>query len=171
MTIETPDIDELVRDLRRPLYHLALRTVRDPHHAQDLVQDGLSTIHRKRDSYRGEGSFRAWAFRVVRNLCLNHLKRHRTHVSLDALRESRGTDGVDGAPAPVQQAEAAERQALLWRALDRLPERSREVLLMKEFDGLKYREIAVVLEIPIGTVMSRLHDARERLRRELEGVL
>lgn len=165
------EFDEAVRDLRLPLYHLALRIVRDVHHAQDLVQEGLSTIHRKGTSWRGEGTFRAWAFRIVRNLSLNHLRRHRPHVSLEALREEKGVERVDGCLRPEEVAQDAERQRLLWEALTRLPDRSREVLMLREFDGLKYREIATVLEVPIGTVMSRLHDARERLRRELEGRL
>ena len=73
------EMREIVRIYRRPLYFFALRFVRDPHTAQDLVQDGLSAIHRKRHSFTGTGSFRGWIFQVVRNLCLNHLERHKPH--------------------------------------------------------------------------------------------
>jgi len=145
--------------------------VRDQHSAQDLVQDGLSAIHRKRHTFSGRGSFRGWVFQLMRNLCLNHLRRHKPHLSLDALHEDRGLEQVGSEPQPDEQTLRAEQRRLLWQAIDGLPERSREVLMLREFDGLRYREIAQVLEIPIGTVMSRLHDGRERLRRELEGIL
>ncbi len=87
------------------------------------------------------------------------------------MRERQGAQQHDVAPQPEQETLTAELKDLIWQAIDRLPDKSREVLLLREFDGLRYREIAQVLAIPEGTVMSRLHQARERLRRELEDAI
>lgn len=134
----------------------------DPERADDLVQDTLERAWGRFSMWQRRGAVRAWMFGIMHNL----------HI--DRLRSQRRTpeDAVDDDFADTTAGVAAgDRLELrdLERALQRLPVEHREVLLLVGVEELSYKEIATVIGVPIGTVMSRLSRARERLRAELEG--
>jgi len=140
---------------------------RDATGADDLVQDTLARAWEKRRLWRAGTDLRAWLFTIMHNVFVNQLARARSDartVSLEAIAEN-------GAPAQTQaDGGPIDRIALLEvaRQLDRLPPDQREVLILAAVEELRYDEIAVALGIPIGTVMSRLSRARDKLRRMTE---
>ncbi len=136
----------------------------DPHRADDLVQDALARAWEKRDLWQAGTDLRAWLFTIMHNVHVNQiasLRREAGNVSLDA-------EGEYGAAWQVSvrggQQDRVELQQVLQH-VGRLPVEQREVLLLAAVEELRYEEIANVLVIPIGTVMSRLSRARERLKR------
>ena len=142
-------------------YTLAYQVLRDADDAADAVQDAIVAVLGKPRAYDpARGALRPWFFRVVRNRALDLLKQRRPGADLlDGL-----SDPTDG---PESMASAAERDRALWDALMRLDEQQRATVLMRDYLGLSYAEIAAVAEIPAGTVMSRLHRGRLRLRENL----
>ena len=136
--------------------------------AMDVSQEAFVRAWRHIRGYRGESAFFTWYSTILRKVCLTwHGKRHRRKDSqpLDAARMS----GPSADPASV--AEDNEQAELLRRAILRLTSKHREIIVLKHFEDLSYRQIADALEIPAGTVMSRLHAARGALRNELRGDL
>jgi RNA polymerase sigma-70 factor (ECF subfamily) len=149
--------------LRR--YARALTGTREA--ADDLVQDALERAWTKRALWRPDSNLRAWLFAVMHNVFVNSVKRARPMASLDALNE-------DGGAEPIASSASAETDAALREmsaALAQLPMEQRQVVLLVGLEQLTYAEAAEVLEVPIGTVMSRLSRGRDRLRQLLdEGV-
>jgi RNA polymerase sigma-70 factor (ECF subfamily) len=136
----------------------------DPHRADDLVQDALARAWEKRRLWQTGTDLRAWLFTIMHNVYVNQLaltRREAGNVSLDAEGENGPAWQV---PVHGNQQEHVELLEVLQQ-VDRLPTEQREVLLLAAVEELHYEEIASVLVIPIGTVMSRLSRAREKLRR------
>jgi RNA polymerase sigma-70 factor (ECF subfamily) len=146
-------------------YNLACWLLRDPHDAEDAAQDAFLRAHRAIDRFRGNDG-RAWLLAIVRNTCYSALRRKRRRPE-----EVVFEDELHGSTEDPAEANALAWQEikgdLLRQALERMPAEYREVLVLHEIEGLAYREIADVAEIPIGTVMSRLARARRKLRSEL----
>jgi RNA polymerase sigma-70 factor (ECF subfamily) len=141
------------------LHRMARALTGNRHAAEDLVQETFLRGLRSFDSFRGE-SFRAWMAAIMRNL----------HRDRPMSTEIPADDGWmhelrDPAPDPEQSAVAADRAERLRSLVGALPERLREVLVLREFGGLSYAQIATALSLPVGTVMSRLAHARDDLRR------
>ena len=165
---------ELVNRYMRRAYYAALGLVGSPDDALDLSQEAFARAFRARASIDPERPFYAWLYQIVRRLCFNFLRDRRTRLrrmgeATAYLIDQAGVGAVRNDPA--RNAERAELRARVSAAMERLPEREREVLVLKEFEDLRYREIAELLGIPIGTVMSRLYTARRNLALELEDVL
>ena len=150
-------IVELIPRLRR--YARAL--VGDRARADDLVQDTLERAWNKFHLWRPGSDLRAWLFTVMHNVHVNQVRASRNHTMLD-------DDGEEMAVAPVQGAALEIRD--LERALALIPAEQREVLLLIALEDMTYAEVANALGIPIGTVMSRLSRAREKLRGLMYGV-
>ena len=151
-------------------HNLARWLVRDPSIAEDVVQDAYERACKYFAAFRG-GSGRAWLLQIVRNAAYSTLKaqRRRMEVSLSGMRAT-DEDGVemdlpDSSPGP--EAALAQRQdlAALDDALEALPVAWRECLILREVEALSYKEMARIMEVPIGTVMSRLARARQALQR------
>jgi len=136
--------------------------------AMDVSQEAFVRAWRHIRGYRGESAFFTWYSTILRKVCLTwHGKQHRR-------MDTQPLDTVDvSSPAadPAGVAEDNERAELLRRAILRLTTNHREIIVLKHFEELSYQQIAAVLEIPVGTVMSRLHAARKALRNELRGDL
>ena len=143
-------------------YTLARYLLRDQHDAQDAVQDAVLRALRYFETYR-EGDARAWLLAIVRNCCLTRHRKARVERANIALVED--VDVVHEAAGRATDARAVEQseRAALQRALDGLPAEFREVIVLREVQGLSYREISDVVGVPIGTVMSRLARGRRRL--------
>ena len=161
----------LARDLTLPhldsAYNLARWLMGSPQDASDAVHTAFLRAARYVHTYAG-GNARAWWLSIVRNCCLAILSGRRTReVSLDEL-EAGGDDlPATYADEPEEQLHLAQSAALIARELARLPGEFREVLVLREIEDLPYREIAEVLGVPIGTVMSRLARARRMMRKAL----
>jgi RNA polymerase sigma-70 factor, ECF subfamily len=147
-------------------YGFARWLARDPVLAQDLAQEAMLRALRYFHAFRGEEA-RPWLLRIVRNTW-SDLRQRRgvTDRPLDEI-DDRPSDGPD----PEQSALAGDRRRQIASALAALPAESREILVLREIEDLSYKHIASVLDLPIGTVMSRLARAREKLAAELRGRL
>lgn len=147
-------------------YGFARWLTRDPVEAQDVAQEAMLRALRYFHAFRGEEA-RPWLLRIVRNTWSDmRLTRRGERVSLDEAESV-----VDGGPDPEQSALAGDRRRQIAAALAALPEESREVLVLREIEELSYKHIAAILDLPIGTIMSRLSRAREKLAVELGGRL
>lgn len=161
--------EELARRVRRRAYVLALQLVGNPDEARDIVQDSMLRFFRHLDRIDAERPVAPWLYQIVRNRVrdLKRRERVRRQESLDALREGGRPETVDPRADPAADAARRELQERLWKALGGLTEPHREIVVLRDYQDLSYREIAAVLDIPLGTVMSRLHAARSHLRRIL----
>lgn len=156
--------EALMTRYRNRAYGMALGYVGNHDDAMDTVQKVFIRIHRSLDRFRAGEPFFPWFYRIVRNTALNQKRdesRHKGDCPLEWVTEPARL------PSPLQAAEAEEMRARLWSAIETLSDELREVFLLYTFQGLKYREIADLLDIPLGTVMSRLHGARRRIRQHL----
>ncbi len=146
---------ELVRVHGARIRRLARAMLGQAADADDAVQEILLRVQEKAASFDGRGSFRAWLRRLAVNHCLNVIAQRRR-------REGR-VDAIDLDALAAPERVSFDTREALDRALGRLPSDQRAALVLREIEGLSYREIAQALSIPIGTVMSRLARARERL--------
>ena len=168
---ESAAFGELVQRYMRRAYFAALGLVGSPEDAMDLSQEAFVRAFRARQRIDPDLPFYAWLYQILRRLCFNYVRdrrvrRNRLDEAWDWLTDEASRRTVaDNPERAVQRAEARRR---VQAAIARLNDRDREVLVLKEFEGLRYREIADLLGIPIGTVMSRLYTARRRLAEVLE---
>lgn len=152
-------------------YNLARWLTRNDHDAQDVAQEAFLRAFRFFDGYQG-GNLRAWLLTIVRNTCFTWMAQNRPPEAAVAFDEEIHSGGSGGSAAdPEIQALAGADKETLHRALDELPAIFREVLVLREMEGMSYKEIADVSSISIGTVMSRLARARTRLRESLGAAL
>jgi len=168
---ESAAFGELVRIYMRRAYYAALGLVGSPEDARDLSQEAFVRAFRARARIDPDRPFYTWFYQILRRLCFNHVRDRRTRR--EKLRGAAGWLAEEaGRRAPAEDPEIAasraEERARVQAAIEELGDRDREVLVLKEFEGLKYREIAHLLGIPIGTVMSRLYTARRHLADRLE---
>jgi RNA polymerase sigma-70 factor (ECF subfamily) len=139
-------------------YGYARWLTRDPSDAQDLAQEAMLRALRYFHAFRGEAA-RPWLLRIVRNTWIDFGTRNKMEKLPLEVLENRPADGPD----PEQSALASDQRRQIAAALAALPAEAREVLVLREIEDLSYKHIAVVLDLPIGTVMSRLARAREKL--------
>lgn len=157
--------DEAILPHLDAAYNLARWLMRNDADAEDAVQDACLRAIRFIGGLRG-GDGRVWLLAIVRNTCYSHLKRTKTRGM-----ESEFDDEIHSPEAEAANPEALLEQSrdseAIRQALEDLPEEFREVIVMRELEGMAYKEIAEVTEVPIGTVMSRLARGRKRLQRVL----
>ena len=157
--------DEVVLPHLDAAYRLARWLTRNDEDAKDLVQEAALRALRYFGTFSG-GSGRAWFFRIVRNTCYGW-RGHGSHVVTDTFDEEQHSSdrpATDPETLLLQTADAT----VIARAMRNLPDRFQRLLVLREFEGLSYRELANALGIPIGTVMSRLSRARQALRAALD---
>jgi RNA polymerase sigma factor (sigma-70 family) len=146
-------------------YGFARWLTRDPVTAQDLAQEAMLRALRYFHAFRGEAA-RPWLLRIVRNTWIDQRAKRGQDQSLESAE-----DQPAPGPDPEQSALAGDRRRQIANALAALPAEMREILVLREIQDLPYKQIAAVLDLPIGTVMSRLARARERMAAELRGRL
>lgn len=165
----------LVERYQRKIYALALGFVRDPDQAYDVTQEAFLKVFRHLDSFQGASSFYTWVYRITVNLCIDLRRKAGRGGPGHAEFDERIDHGEVGSPAdqlsprrlgfdPARALHNTELRQRLLVALDKLSEQHRAVLMLREVDGLSYKEIADVLECPEGTVMSRLFHARRQMQ-------
>jgi RNA polymerase sigma-70 factor (ECF subfamily) len=160
--------EELAGWAGRRAYVFALQLVRSPDAARDIAQDALLRFFQHIDRFDAGQPIEPWLFGIVRNQARDAARRDRVrrHESLDQWLEQGGPEPTS-TDDPVSVAERHELQRRVWRAISDLGAAHREILVLRDYHGLAYREIADVLAIPTGTVMSRLHAARSQVRQRL----
>jgi len=149
------------------LYNSLLRVVGSAEDAGDIVQDAFVQAYVKLDTFRGSSAFYTWLYRIAFNLAMSHVRRGRKTTSLDDMKLSVGSEAVDGQPPPEASLEQREQVEMVHAALAELSTEYRTILVLREIDGCRYEEIANILDMPVGTVRSRLFRARLALREEL----
>ena len=161
----------IVQKYMKPAYYVALGYVGRPEDALDLSQDAFVNAFKHIRRFDSSRSFFPWFYSILRNLCMNHLNRvrRRREDSIDEMIEDEGQIPIPvEAVTPEESAVQRELQAKIGRALQRLRSKEREIIILQHLQDYSYQEIADLLGIPLGTVMSRLYAARRALRRELE---
>lgn len=161
----------IVQKYMKPAYYVALGYVGRPEDALDLSQDAFVNAFRHIRRFDSSRNFFPWFYSILKNLCMNHLNRlrRRREESIDEMAEDEGQvpipiETVDPETKAVQK----DLEVKIGQALLHLRPKDREIIILQHFQDYSYQEIANLLGIPIGTVMSRLYGARQALRRELE---
>jgi RNA polymerase sigma-70 factor (ECF subfamily) len=158
---------ELVRRYQDRLYNTAYRLVGNAEDAQDVVQDAFLHAYQALDGFKGDSQFFTWLYRIAVNTAISLRRKQRVAVSMDAAREGTAAlDPVDPSEdaRPGHALEQAEQERRVQRALARLSVEHRTVLILKDMEGQRYEAMAEVLQVPVGTIRSRLHRARLELR-------
>lgn len=163
---QTGDADafaELVTEHQQFVYNLALRTVNDPHEAEDLAQEAFVRAWVALPNFRGQSQFRTWLYRIVTNLCYNRLPKLRRDIS--AIGDEEVVNVADESLAePGLDLETGEQRAFLHEQIEALPESYRLLVTLRYQQELSYEEIASVVSLPLGTVKTGLFRAKARLR-------
>ena len=168
---------ELLTGYQRRIYGVCSRMVRDREDAADLTQEALIKVIEGISSYDARARLSTWIIRVTMNCCLSHLRKQRLrqHASLDEGDDEGTPRGVNleqiGEPSSLARVEQAEAQRVLLCALEQIEPPMRAILVLRDLQELDYQQIAEVLEVPVGTVKSRLFRARAALREEVETLL
>ncbi len=166
----------LVQDNQDRIYSSILRQVRDEHKAADLCQETFVQAWRAIDTYEDRARFSTWLYRIAMNLIASHYRHeHAQKRGGDNSRASLDAEGMPepgaGERAPDEQVAAEDIGVQVRAAIDELEDEYRQVVLMRDLQDMSYEEIAELLEIPPGTVRSRLHRGRERLKEKLKHLI
>lgn len=170
--------DLLVERYQDRIYGVIARLIPDGEAARDLTQETFLKAYKGLAGFAGGSSFYTWLYRIARNVVTSQLRheaaRPKISASLDAEEGERAPLRLVApapGPGPVEIAVQAERKKLLLQALASLPHEFREIILLRDFEDRSYEEIAELLDLPDGTVRSRLHRARAELRDRLKPIL
>jgi RNA polymerase sigma-70 factor (ECF subfamily) len=167
---------ELVRRYERPLFSLLYRMVRDRELAEDLAQETFVKALNAIESYRPEFKFSSWIFKIANNAAIDHLRRRELDtLSLEGSPHAETPEAVeatalqigDRQESPLEEVEARELGGEIEAAIARLRPEYRSCILLRHVEGRAYEEIAEILGLPLGTVKTYIHRARNELRREL----
>lgn len=155
------------RDTSRRAFVYALQLAGNRDDAMDLVQEAYLRLHARWAECAAPEKAAAWLYTIIRNLAIDHLRRRarRAETELDSSVLASVQEG------PEADAARSERARRLWAAIASLPPEQREILLLRDWHGLNYSEIAELLGLSLGTVSSRLHHARQKVREAMEGFL
>jgi RNA polymerase sigma-70 factor (ECF subfamily) len=167
------DFERLVKRWEEPIRNLCTRMVGDPHRGEDLKQDAFLRLFQKRKDYQPKGRFSTFLWRIALNICYDELRRQKRRREF--LTGSEPESGDEGAAEPASDASGPDARAadleegeLVRRAVLQLPEMYRAVIVLRHYEDMKLARIAEILEIPEGTVNSRMAEALVRLSRILE---
>lgn len=174
---DTAAFRELFDKYHRRAFAVAMGVVKNEDDALDAVQEAFVKVHKNIHKFQGSSSFYTWLYRIVMNVSIDHVRRTSRRKNLDfderALHEESEVAG-DGALVPsvtnANPGKAALRRELgsaIQAALQELPEHHRAVIILREIEGMSYEEMAETLDVPKGTVMSRLFHARKKMQASL----
>ena len=163
--VQAGDMDKLgvlFEKHNKNLYNFFLRQTADPHTSEDLVQDVFYKIIKYRQTYRGDSKFTTWMFRIAVNSRIDYYRKNRHRTDETELHESIPSKD----PSPEDLSHRKDEKAVLMKALEKLPEDKREVLLLSRFQNMKYEEIAEIMGCKVGTIKARVHWALKDLTYE-----
>lgn len=162
----------LVERWREKIRQLCIRMTGNIHLGDDLAQDVFARVFEKRREFKGASKFSTWLWRIAVNRCYDEMRRPASRATTESLDDESSTVVLDinvaDTRTPRDSLEAQEEAELVRRALMSLPENYRAVLVLRHYENLKLREIAEVLDLPEGTVCSRIAEALSQLTRLLE---
>jgi RNA polymerase sigma-70 factor, ECF subfamily len=160
---------ELVGRYESKVYSLALKMLRNPEDAEDVLQDTFLRAYRGIKSFKGNSTFSTWIYRITANSALMRLrKRQLPTVSIDDADEREAPINIaDWAPGPVEQMLNQETQAAMTEAIEALPPEFRQVFVLRDIEELSNAEVAEILDLSVAAVKSRLHRARLKVRNRL----
>jgi RNA polymerase sigma-70 factor (ECF subfamily) len=166
------DIIELYKD---KVFQICYRMLGNRHEAEDVAQEAFIRAYVNIHRYNMEYKFSTWLYRIATNLCIDRIRKRKPDYYLDA--EVPGTDGLNmysqipsEGKLPEEDVESMELQAMIQREISKLPEKYRAVIVLKYIEELSLNEISEILELPLGTVKTRIHRGREALRKQLRYV-
>jgi RNA polymerase sigma-70 factor (ECF subfamily) len=168
MTADQHAFAQLVARWESPIRRLCVRMTGDEHRGEDLAQEAFARVFANRLRYQEGRTFSTWLWRIALNLCYEASRRASTRGER---RLDERDDRREGGAGPHERAVASERARLVREALARLPDDHRAVVVLRQYENLKFREIADVLDVPEGTVKWRMTEALDRLGRELKPLL
>jgi RNA polymerase sigma-70 factor, ECF subfamily len=158
----TGAFEELVRRYRNDVFALSYHFLRNREEAWDVSQEVFIKAYHSLRNFRGDSSFKTWLLRITANHCKDHFKKRKLDtVPLD---ERLDADAPGLPPNPREAMESAELGAAIEKAIALLPPKHRTAFVLREFEGMSYQDMAEVMHCNVGTVMSRLHHARQKLQ-------
>jgi RNA polymerase sigma-70 factor (ECF subfamily) len=171
----------LVERYQRKVYAVALGMLKDKEAAMDVSQEAFVKVYKYLDHFKGDSSFYTWLYRITANICIDHLRKRAgsggEHVEFDETVTSDMSEARIGALGsrlgtnPQKSALRRELAEKIQEALAQVPEKHRAILLLREIEGMSYEDLARTLDIPKGTVMSRLFHARAKVQKILSEYL
>jgi RNA polymerase sigma-70 factor (ECF subfamily) len=168
---------ELVRRYERPVFSLIFRMVRDSATAEDLAQDTFIKVLNHIDKYRPEFKLSSWLFKIANNVAIDHLRRRQVetvsmsgspHAGSAVEVEATSFDIASSDESALDEIESKELGSAIERAIARLRPEYKSCILLRHVEGRSYEEIAATLDLPLGTVKTYIHRARQQLRESLE---
>ncbi len=162
---------QLVNRYQDRLYNTLVHVVGSADGAGDVVQDAFVQAYVKLATFERASAFYTWLYRIALNMAISRRRREKPAVSIEHAREALGHEPIDGGGAPSDHMEQQERACQVRAALARLTDEHRAIIVLREIDGRAYDEIAAMLDVPVGTIRSRLHRARLQLREQLKAIL
>ncbi len=168
---QTAAFGKLVEKYQDRLFNTLVHLTGNAEDARDMAQEAFVQAFIKLDSFRGSSAFYTWLYRIGFNISAGMRRKHRPLSSIDCNGECNGMDPADNGNGPLEIVEQNERCRQVRHAIGQLSDEHRRVLVLREFEGFDYDTIAEVLDLPVGTVRSRLHRARLQMRELLEGTM
>jgi RNA polymerase sigma-70 factor (ECF subfamily) len=166
---------EIVEIYKDKVFQLAYRMLGNRHEAEDIAQEAFIRAYVNIQSYNINLKFSTWLYRIATNLCIDRIRKKKPDYYLDA--EVAGTEGLtmysqipSKTSLPEDDVESLELQDTIQRAISKLPEKYRSVIVLKYIEELSLNEISEILDMPLGTVKTRIHRGRETLRKQLRHV-
>ncbi len=164
---------ELIRRYHDRLYNSMTHFLRNETEAEDVVQDAFVLALTKLDSFKGNSQFYTWLYRIAHNAAISKLRKKRPSVSLDQSNDDDQSPRFNlptNEEQPHERLQRLERAESLHRAMEKLSDEHRSILILREMEEMDYESIAAVLQLAVGTVRSRLHRARSCLRELIEAM-
>ncbi|MEH7181230.1 RNA polymerase sigma factor SigW [Neobacillus vireti] len=166
---------EIVEIYSNSIYQLGYRMLGNRHEAEDIAQEAFIRAYVNIKSFNQDLKFSTWLFRIATNLCIDRIRKKKPDYYLDA--EVSGTDGLtmysqlsSDSPLPENELESLELQETVQKEILKLPDKYRSVIVLKYIEELSLNEISEILDMPLGTVKTRIHRGREALRQQLRYV-
>ncbi|UOQ87508.1 RNA polymerase sigma factor SigW [Gracilibacillus salinarum] len=167
--------EDIVAFYQNKVYAICFRMIGNKHEAEDIAQEAFIRAYLNIQSYDENRKFSTWLYRIATNLTIDRIRKKKPDFYLDA--EIKGTDGLNmyaqlpaEDPLPDQEVESLEMQSYIQNEIMQLPAKYRSIIALRFIDELSLKEISEILEIPVGTVKTRIHRGREALRKRLRHV-
>jgi RNA polymerase sigma-70 factor (ECF subfamily) len=159
------EVEEKLGEFSRLAFRVAYSVLRSREDAEEVAQEAVLTAYRKFRSLRNRDRFRSWLVRITWRLALDRRRSDRRRV-----RREKMVAASDPEPTPEEAASSTELRKHIWRAIDELPEKHRKTLILAAIEGHDMRSVALLLNLPVGTVKSRIHKARKILLEKLKWI-
>jgi RNA polymerase sigma-70 factor (ECF subfamily) len=163
--------EALVEKYKRHAYFIAYGFAGDREAALDLSQEAFVRAYKAINRYKPDFRFFTWFYKILSNLCISHLEKRRVRKRYQVSLEEIPFEFASSRSDPAAAYEQKELRKKLWEGIKNLPPDFKEIIILKHFRDFSYKEISEVLQIPIGTVMSRLYYARMKLKEELKDLI